>query len=137
MGTTARGWDQTRYRAWQQFPYRISTVVRPNLHSAMLSEALTEADDCVLHSNGDPKMKTTHIQFFAVAMALAVSLMAPSTAYAQNAAATYKAKCAGCHGADGKGNTGPGKALGVHDFSSGDVTKISDTDLISIVTAGK
>src|ERR1700683_4839494 len=105
MGTTARGWDQTRYRAWQQFPYRISMAVRPNLHSAMPSEA----HDCVLHSNGDPKMKTTHIQLFAVAMALAASSMAPSTAYAQNAAATYKAKCAGCHGADGKGNTGPGK----------------------------
>jgi mono/diheme cytochrome c family protein len=102
----------------------------------MLSEALTE-DDCVLHSNGDPKMKITHVQLFAVAMALAVSSMAPSTAYAQNAAATYKAKCAGCHGADGKGNTGPGKALGVHDFTSDEVTKMSDADLIGIVTAGK
>src|SRR5580704_14267028 len=136
MGTTARGWDQTRYRAWQQFPYRISTVARPNLHSTMLSEALTE-DDCVLHSNGEPKMKITHVQLFAVAMALAVSSMAPSTAYAQNAAATYKAKCAGCHGADGKGNTGPGKALGVHDFTSDEVTKMSDTDLVGIVTTGK
>jgi cytochrome c6 len=49
----------------------------------------------------------------------------------------YKAKCAGCHGADGKGNTGPGKALGAHDFASDEVTKMSDADLTTIVTAGK
>ena len=60
-----------------------------------------------------------------------------SPARAQNAAATYKAKCTGCHGADGKGNTGPGKALGVHDFGSEEVTKMSDADLVKIMTDGK
>lgn len=50
---------------------------------------------------------------------------------------TYKAKCAGCHGADGKGNTEAGKALGAHDFSSPDVQKESDADLSQIITAGK
>jgi cytochrome c6 len=82
-------------------------------------------------------MKTINANFIVVALTLAVALIASSPGYAQNAAATYKAKCAGCHGADGKGNTGPGKALGVHDFTSADVTKMSDADLIGIVTTGK
>jgi len=82
-------------------------------------------------------MKNMKIQLFVLAAALAVALISPLSVHAQNAAATYKAKCAGCHGADGKGSTGPGKALGVHDFTSPEVTKMSDADLIGIVTAGK
>jgi cytochrome c6 len=80
-------------------------------------------------------MKTRSFRKFALATAVvfAISL----SAHAQGAAATYKMKCAGCHGADGKGATAPGKALGVHDFSSDEVTKMSDADLITIVTAGK
>jgi cytochrome c6 len=82
-------------------------------------------------------MKNMKIQFFHLATVLAVVLMAPSAVRAQSAAATYKAKCAGCHGADGKGSTAAGKALGAHDFGSDEVTKMSDTDLTTIVTAGK
>jgi len=82
-------------------------------------------------------MKHVHIQVSILAMVLAVMLIAPSAMRGQSAAATYKAKCAGCHGADGKGNTAPGKALGVHDFASDEVSKMSDADLINIVTAGK
>lgn len=70
-------------------------------------------------------------------MALAFVLASPSGLCAQNAASTYKAKCTGCHGADGKGSTAPGKALGVHDFTSETVTKMSDADLIGTVTAGR
>jgi mono/diheme cytochrome c family protein len=82
-------------------------------------------------------MKHRNIQFSTFVMVLAVALIVPSAVRAQNAAATYKAKCAGCHGADGKGTTAPGKALGAHDFGSDEVTKVSDSDLITIVTAGK
>jgi mono/diheme cytochrome c family protein len=82
-------------------------------------------------------MKNMMIKLFAVATVLAISLMAPIAARAQSAAATYKAKCAGCHGADGKATTGAGKALGAHDFASDEVTKMSDADLINAVTAGK
>jgi cytochrome c6 len=82
-------------------------------------------------------MKNLNIQLLLAATTLAVALMLAPFALAQNAAATYKAKCAGCHGADGKGATAPGKALGVHDFSSDEVTKMSDADLIGIVTTGK
>ncbi len=82
-------------------------------------------------------MRHVHIQVSMLVAVLAVVLIAPSAVRAQSAAATFKAKCAGCHGADGKGSTGPGKALGVHDFSSDQVTKMSDADLINIVTTGK
>jgi mono/diheme cytochrome c family protein len=82
-------------------------------------------------------MKQMNLQFLTFTTVLALALIAPLAVRAQNAAATYKARCAGCHGADGKANTGPAKALGAHDFGSDEVTKISDTDLITIVTAGK
>lgn len=51
---------------------------------------------------------------------------------AQDAAATYKAKCAMCHGADGKG----GK-MGTRDFASPEVQKASDADLAGIIANGK
>jgi cytochrome c6 len=82
-------------------------------------------------------MKNMKIHFSILALVLAVIVMTPSAVRAQNAAATYKARCSGCHGADGKANTATAKALGASDFGSGEVTKMSDTDLITIVTAGK
>ena len=82
-------------------------------------------------------MKNMTMPFALIGMVLASTLFLPSSARAQSPSATYKAKCAGCHGADGKANTGAGKALGAHDFGSDDVTKASDTDLVTIVTAGK
>ena len=82
-------------------------------------------------------MKNMNIRLCIFVTAVALVLMAPSAVRAQAAAATYKAKCAGCHGADGKANTGPAKALGAHDFASDEVTKMSDADLIGIVTNGK
>lgn len=55
-----------------------------------------------------------------------------SPAAAQDAAATYKAKCAMCHGADGKG----GK-MGTRDFASAEVKAETDAQLTDIVTKGK
>jgi mono/diheme cytochrome c family protein len=55
-----------------------------------------------------------------------------SPAVAQDAAATYKSKCAMCHGADGKG----GK-MGTRDFGSAEVKAESDAQLTEIITKGK
>jgi len=55
-----------------------------------------------------------------------------SPVLAQDAAATYKAKCAMCHGADGKG----GK-MGTRDFASPDVKAETDAQLTDIITKGK
>ena len=56
---------------------------------------------------------------------------------AADAAANYKTKCAMCHGADGKGDTPAGKKMGAHDFSSPEVQKATDAELIAITTKGK
>jgi len=69
-------------------------------------------------------------------VAISLSLLALPAA-AQDAAATYKAKCAMCHGADGKGDTPAGKKVGVHDFASDEVQKQSDNDLGQIIFKGK
>jgi mono/diheme cytochrome c family protein len=53
------------------------------------------------------------------------------------AEATYKAKCAMCHGADGKGETATGKTLKVKDFASAEVQKMSDEDLSEVISKGK
>jgi cytochrome c6 len=65
---------------------------------------------------------------------LAGGLMAVSAspAFADDAAATYKAKCAMCHGADGKG----GK-MGTRDFASAEVEAETDAQLTDIITKGK
>ena len=51
--------------------------------------------------------------------------------------ALYKAKCAGCHGADGKGQTTVGKANNVRDLSSADVQAQSDDAVAGIISNGK
>lgn len=50
--------------------------------------------------------------------------------------ATYKAKCAACHAADGTGSE-VGKKLGTHDFHSSQVQGESDADLTQIIVKGK
>jgi cytochrome c6 len=74
------------------------------------------------------------------AMTLAAALLAgicllssPAKADVAAAEATFKAKCAACHGADGKGKD----AMKTRDFSSADVQKQSDADLSGIITNGK
>src|SRR5438270_11315923 len=58
-------------------------------------------------------------------------------AAADDAAATYKTKCAMCHGADGKGDTPAGKKMGAHDFGSAEVQKMSDADLTQAIAKAK
>ena len=62
----------------------------------------------------------------------------PSTVSAEaDGAADFKAKCASCHGADGKGATPVGKAMKIRDLSSSEVQAQSDADLLNIVANGK
>lgn len=69
--------------------------------------------------------------------ALAAGLSLWSLPAAADAAATYKTKCAMCHGADGKADTPVGKKMGAHDFAAPEVQKMSDADLIAVTTKGK
>ena len=75
---------------------------------------------------------------FAVAV-LAAFLLLGVSARGDNASAeaTYKAKCAMCHGADGKGETATGKMMKVKDLAADEVQKASDTDLSDAISKGK
>ena len=50
-------------------------------------------------------MRITKFIVLLVVISLSVSIALP--AFAADGAATYKAKCAACHGADGQGKVGP------------------------------
>jgi mono/diheme cytochrome c family protein len=68
-------------------------------------------------------------------------LAAGTSAWAADAAAgkaVYDTKCKTCHAADGMGNAGLAKALGVtfKPLSGDDIQKMSDADLKKVITAG-
>jgi cytochrome c6 len=56
---------------------------------------------------------------------------------ADDGAATYKAKCASCHGADGSGQTPVGKSMKLRALGSADVQKQSDKELEAFIANGK
>ncbi len=70
-----------------------------------------------------------------VAVLLAGAGLFGSQAKADVAAAeaTYKAKCAMCHGADAKGK----ESMKTRDLGSADVQKQTDAELTNIITNGK
>ena len=71
-------------------------------------------------------------------LALLFALGCSTLVYAQDdTAALYKTKCQACHGQDGKGDTPVGKKLGVKDFHSPEVAKMSDQELFEITKKGK
>lgn len=75
----------------------------------------------------------------AFALALAVSSAPARAADAAAGKAVYTSKCQACHAADGAGNQGLAKAMGVTlaPLGGADVQKMSDDDLKKVVTAGK
>jgi cytochrome c6 len=82
-----------------------------------------------------PRMDLLRLTMLA-ALALSLGLWTKPAA-AQDAASTYKTKCAMCHGTDGKGDTPAGKKMGAHDFSSDEVQQQSDADLAQVISKGK
>jgi len=69
-----------------------------------------------------------------LAFTLAVSL---GSFAADSGGDLFKAKCASCHGPEGKGDTAMGKNLKLRDLGSADAQKASDADLTTIITKGK
>jgi cytochrome c6 len=60
-------------------------------------------------------------------------LSAPAKADTAAGEAMFKAKCAACHGADGKGK----EAMKTTDMAAADVQKMSDADLSGVISNGK
>ena len=81
-------------------------------------------------------MKTIRMQGFAAAAAIAVVFVLALSAQAQDASATYKSKCAACHGADGTGSP-TGKALKAPDLGSEAVQKMTIAQMEAQVSDGK
>lgn len=73
---------------------------------------------------------------FRASLVVLTVAFALSTCFA-DAAADYKAKCATCHGPDGKGDTAMGKTMKVKDLGSAEVQKQSDADMATIIEKGK
>jgi len=71
-----------------------------------------------------------------ILLAAGLVALCSTSLMAQDAAGTFKAKCAMCHGADGKGSS-IGLKMGAHDFTSDDVQKQTDAQLTDIITKGK
>lgn len=81
-------------------------------------------------------MKRINAKVLTIAAAFVVLFSIPLSAGAQDAATTFKSKCAGCHAADGTGSA-MGKKMGAHDFTTADVQGMSDAQLTDIITNGK
>jgi cytochrome c6 len=73
-------------------------------------------------------MKNTSIRVVVTLTAMAV-MSFPLSAQAQDGSATYKAKCAMCHGADGS-------KIAAHDLTAA-AQGTSDADLAAVITNGK
>jgi len=75
------------------------------------------------------------MKFKATLLMLMIAL-APAV-FAADGAAVFKAKCATCHGADGKGQTTMGKKMNLRDLGSPDVQKQTDKELYDWTAVGK
>ncbi|MFN2238561.1 MAG: cytochrome c [Thermoanaerobaculia bacterium] len=68
--------------------------------------------------------------------AFVLVLFAAPVAQAEDGAVVFKAKCAACHGADGKGDTTMGKKQGLRDLGSAEVQAQSDAELTEVIANG-
>ncbi len=68
---------------------------------------------------------------------IAAALAAGLCFAAEEPAAIYKRQCASCHGPDGAGKTGAGKAMKVRDLRSPEVQNQSDDELFNAIAKGK
>jgi mono/diheme cytochrome c family protein len=69
-------------------------------------------------------------------LAAAVALAA-TMSFAQDGAATYKAKCAMCHGATGTPSAGMAKAMGIKPASDPSITALTVVQIEAVVKNGK
>jgi cytochrome c6 len=75
-------------------------------------------------------MKNANIRVVVTLTAIAVMSLPGLSAQAQDGSATYKAKCAMCHGADGS-------KIPSHDLTAAAAQGMSDADLAAVITNGK
>ncbi|MGA7857322.1 MAG: cytochrome c [Terracidiphilus sp.] len=72
-----------------------------------------------------------------LAVLAAAVCMTGAMSFAQDGAATYKAKCQMCHGATGTPSAGMAKAMGIKAVSDPDMKKLTEAEMIAAVKDGK
>ena len=115
---------------------------RPLSRCGMLFSAGLSEDECELPIYIPSKvvhMSKGRHRMNVAALALLIGMgLGGTTARAQDdAATTFKGKCAGCHAPDGSGNTAIGTKLKMRDLRSPDVQKQTDAQLTDVITNGK
>ncbi|MGA8272278.1 MAG: cytochrome c [Candidatus Sulfotelmatobacter sp.] len=81
-------------------------------------------------------MPEVFLRFIGVGVLCCLAL--PSVTQAQSdPAKLFATNCTLCHGADGSGNTGTGKAMHAKDLRSDDVQKQSDAALSEVIIKGR
>ena len=76
------------------------------------------------------------LALFVGVMFFVASIVRANPAPDAAASATYRAKCAVCHGPDGSGSA-VGKSMKVPDLRSSEVQKLPDVQLAQIISDGK
>jgi len=86
---------------------------------------------------GSEKSEVRKAWLVILLFAAGASLIAQESGKASSGQATFKSKCALCHGVDGGGNTPLGKQLQAADLRSNKVQKLSDEKLRQIIHDGQ
>lgn len=68
---------------------------------------------------------------------MALALSPALFGQAETGEALYKRNCAGCHGADGSGQTPMGRTFKIGDMRSAEVQKMTDAQLADLIAKGK
>jgi cytochrome c6 len=72
-----------------------------------------------------------------VVLVVMMALVVTAAPMMADGAATFKAKCAMCHGPDGAGQTAMGKNMKLRDLGSAEVQKATDAEWTKLITDGK
>ena len=87
-------------------------------------------------------IKKKQLATFLLITAAALTIYLPNRSDAigsvcNNGSDIFRARCAVCHGVNGNGHTELGKRLKTPDLRSDEVQKLSDDELLDIITDGK
>lgn len=72
-----------------------------------------------------------------LALLAAVIVLTSAVGFAEGGDATYKAKCAVCHGATGTPSPGMAKMMGIKPASDPEIQKLTDAQMIAAIKEGK
>ncbi len=71
------------------------------------------------------------------AVASIAMLLSPALFGQETGEAIYKRNCAGCHGADGAGQTAMGRTFKIGDLRAAETQKMTDAQLADLIAKGK